>query len=140
MGTEQSKNLWALIITPGAKYLGELKDYKDTNEDKEKVIANHGLGGLRLTLYPVYEISVNLMPQQTQEGIRLAREVGAMPVVSTLYGAPLHILDATAIQFLSDMKDGDVDGYKRLAKDAEAVCQQAILNRSNIVPGKGPRG
>ena len=131
MGTEQSKDLWAIVFTPGAKYIGTVTGYVDSKEDREKLLLNTSQG-LTIHLSPAFEVTVNIITFQTQQGMQMHREVGAMPVIMTLKGAPLHILGANAVQFLSEMKEADQDGYKRLVQNAEKTAIEASAQRAGI--------
>jgi len=132
MGTEQSTDIWALVITNGAKYIGAIRDgHEKTAEELHDAIAM----GYRITMFPVYEVAVNLVPRQTREGVQISREVGSMPVVMTVNGAPLHVYDVVAMQLFSEMKEADASGYKRLAHDAEQLSLAVSAQRAGLLIG-----
>jgi hypothetical protein len=130
MGDEQSEGLWALIITSGGKFIGEIDSTKD---EMTELMANAGF----ITLKNAYEVSVNLIPIPTPNGIMMQREVGCTPLIMTLHGAPLHV-KPVAVQFFDEMHDLDAAGYKRLAGDADKAAVKARAAIAGITTAGGP--
>jgi hypothetical protein len=136
MGTEQVTDLWALVMTSNGKYLGVIRTNNKVihlNDLHTELMAGH------VTLSPVFEFMVNLVPRQTPEGMALSREFGGMPVGMTLGGAPLHLYGVVAVQLFCEMKESDVDEYKRLVHDAEQLAKAASAQRAGIVLDGGRR-
>ena len=140
MGDEQEHDLWAVVVTAGGRFLGNITDCKDPQEAFDDIEA-----GKLIQLEDACEVMVNLIPVPVQGGVQMKREIGATPFMMTLHGAPLHV-KPIAIQFLDDMHKLDAAGYKRLAGDAKKMAETVRLAMANIkvadgaLAGGGNRG
>jgi hypothetical protein len=139
MGDEQEHNLWAVVVTAGGKFIGNIG--AKTDNEVLKVIKDGGF----IKLYEACEVMVNLIPVPVEGGVQMRREVGATPFMMTLHGAPLHV-KPVAVQFLDDMHELDAAGYKKLAGDAKKMADAVRLAMAGIkvadrpLAGGGNRG
>lgn len=116
-------NLWAVVLTGNNKFIGNpVSDELDEN-------------GM-LLLSEVYEISVQLIPQPVGPGrIALHREIAAVPFINTLEEGSLWVRP-DAVQWMKDLKPGDVNRYKRLVTQARELCVQTRAQESNLAIGR----
>jgi hypothetical protein len=97
--------------------------------------------GKMIKLYPAYQIMVATIPQPTQEGIQLKREITAMPFICTIRDEPIWV-KAEVLQQMAELKDEDKARYKSLVDQANELmtqvsAQAAGLATARRMPGPG---
>lgn len=124
MDKQDNFDLWAVVISPGGKYLGVVGDKQAALEAWKE----HGHFYMR----EAYEFICMNMMQQTPRGPAISREIRALPLGSNRDVFPVYV-KPTDIWFFADMKEADKKTYKDLVEGARAMQRSQKMTDAGLV-------
>jgi hypothetical protein len=129
----EDNGVWAIVITAGAKYIGELADVSSREEALERMDQ-----GLHIRIEPAYEYHSMMIPQP--QGIQ--RVVQALPVGACTHDIGIYTVPADII-FFEDMEESDLSQHKNMVKAARELMMGANAQKAGLQiarPGQMPPG
>jgi hypothetical protein len=132
--TEENRGCWVIVDDGASKYIGRVTSLVSTDSEPrtKDMVLDAWTSRSVLRLFPAFEYISRLIPQQTENGVVLARDSAVIPYDITLSDRQVVYVKPNSVVFLEDMSSADYAQYQTLINRCGDMILQSRAAKSGI--------